>query len=75
MEEKKVLRIVSIVARIPDSNIKRGSFTFEIGDEVVSTKAMRSRAGELVFIEAQQINVSDSDREAKVKVFSVNPNE
>ena len=71
-KEKKVMRVVSIVARIPNSNMKKGFICIKVGDQVIQTKSQKSRAGELVFIDAHQIVLGDNDTDARVQVFTIN---
>ena len=74
VEEKKVFRVISIVARIPNSNLKKGFISIKIGNEEIKTKNMKSRSGELVFIDAHQIPLQNSDTSAEVKVYTINAN-
>ena len=72
--EKKVLRVVSIVARIPHSTFKKGYIKMQVGDQTIQTKTIKSRAGELVFIDAIQIPLDTADTAVRVQVFTVNIN-
>ena len=70
--------MVSIVARIPNSNMKKGYMSIQVGsdpnnqEKLIKTKAIKSRAGELVFIDAHQIFLDPSDTAAQVKVYTIN---
>ena len=72
--EKKVLRVVSIVARIPNSNLRKGYIILDVNGEIMQTKTIKSRSGELVFIDANQIDLNSNDTAARIKVFSINAN-
>lgn len=77
VQERKVFRVVSIVARIPNSNMKKGYISVQVGsdannsEKIIKTKTIKSRAGELVFIDAHQIFLESSDTAAHVKVFTI----
>lgn len=55
--------------------MRKGFIQIQVGsdsEKIIKTKAMKSRAGELVFVEAKQIFLDPSDTAAQVGVYSIN---